>query len=66
MIDKLLTSWRTTLFGSTGLLYILSPMIDNDAATVIDWNTAIPAILVCLGLMAARDNKVSSEAAGVK
>ena len=59
-------SWRTSIFGVGGLLYILTPWLDGDPATVMDWNASIPLILVAIGLGAARDDKVSSEAAGVK
>lgn len=61
-------SWRTTALGFiTGLLILLPEVmafIDGNPETVADWNM-IPAALAAAGLgFTARDNKVTSEAAG--
>jgi hypothetical protein len=72
MTDKLAAvakgSWRTTLLGLLGALAVVSPelahALDNDPATLCNWGLVIGAVLTGLGLGAARDNRVTSEAAG--
>lgn len=66
-------SWKTTLCGIGALLVViggvLKALLDGDPSTVVDWevvSTGILGGLAGLGLMAARDNKVSSEDAGAK
>lgn len=63
-------SWKTTLFGAGGLITVwvavLCAVLDGDPSTVPDYTTAITLSLPALGLIFARDNAVSSEAAGVK
>lgn len=58
-------SWKTTL---TGLLTIIAAL-GHVAESIlngkpIDWTVAITGFTTGAGLLAARDNKVSSEAAG--
>lgn len=65
------TSWRTTIFGISGLLVALGligsaliAQLDGDATTVPDWEAAVAAIaaaLAGLGLTRARDDVVSTE-----
>lgn len=61
-------SWRTSLFGAGGLLYLvgtaLTAMFDGKPETNPDWNALLVAGSACLGLLFARDNRVSSEKAG--
>ena len=66
-------SWRTTAAGVLGSLMILMSnavaVIDNDPATVINLQIVLAEVgtlAMGLGLMAARDNGVSSEQAGAK
>lgn len=63
-------SWRTSLFGTGGLVTLLasvaSALLDGDPATNVDWTLTIAAAMPCIAALFARDNKVSSEAAGVK
>jgi len=63
-------SWRTTLFGAGGLLAVLVPAIsalfDGDAATNPNWTAVIASAAACIGLLFARDNKVTSAQAGAK
>ena len=65
-------SYKTTGAGIAGLvgslsMLVLVPLLDNDPATVPMWAEFLGlAVPVCLGLIAARDNAVSSEAAGAK
>lgn len=63
-------SWRTTAAGIGAMLIAaggaLSATFDNDPSTVADWTAVIAAFIAGFGLIFARDNKVSSERAGVK
>ena len=63
-------SWRTTAAGIGAMLIAaggaLSATFDNDPSTVADWTAVIAAFIAGFGLIFARDNKVSSEGAGIK
>lgn len=63
-------SWRTTVLGIVGAIGILCTQVGNvldaDPATVLDWSTIFSALGVFGIGFFARDNKVSSEAAGAK
>ena len=63
-------SWRTTTLGIIGGLTALfgaaQAYLDTDPATTPDWTALIAAITMSVGLIFARDNKVSSEEAGAK
>ena len=63
-------SWRTTFFGATGLLAVLTSILnslfDGDPATVPQWNILIAASMPAIAAIFSRDHKVSSEDAGVK
>ena len=70
---KLLSgSYRTTGAGLAALVgslcaMILVPALDNDPATVPMWAEFLGLVVpVVIGLVAARDNAVSSEQAGAK
>jgi hypothetical protein len=43
----------------------LTATFDNDPATTADWTAVVAAFIAGFGLIFARDNKVSSEKAGV-
>jgi hypothetical protein len=62
-------SWRTSLIGWAAVLgavgKFLTALLDGDATTVPDFD-AILIALSGVGLMLARDNKVTSETAGAK
>jgi hypothetical protein len=64
------TSWRTTVFGAGGLLTVLvsvlNALFDGDPATNPDWSAVITAATASIGLLFARDHKVTSEDAGLK
>lgn len=67
----MLKSWKTTVSGIMGIIVagwqlIGSPLLDSDPTTVANFSAFIPVLLVGLGLVAARDNGVSSEQAGAK
>lgn len=63
-------SWRTTVFGAGGLLTVaagvVNAMFDGDPATNPDWMVVIAAMSTAIGLLFARDDKVTSEQAGAK
>jgi uncharacterized membrane protein YhiD involved in acid resistance len=63
-------SWKTSAAGIGAILVAvgsaLSSMFDNNPATVADWGAVVAAVIAGIGLLAARDNGVSSEDAGVK
>lgn len=63
-------SWRTTAAGIVAILVAVlgaaTPLLDTDPATNPDWTSVSAAIAGGLGLIFARDNKVTSEEAGAK
>lgn len=66
-------SWRTTVCGVlaaiSGLIPQVIAMLDSDPNTTWTFEgiaAAVTGILIALGLVAARDNKVTSEEAGAK
>jgi hypothetical protein len=63
-------SWRTTVTGILAILAAVATVvkaeIDGDPTTLPDYGTAAAAILAGIGLLAARDNKVTSEQAGAQ
>ena len=69
-MTEYIPSWRTTAAGIGAILVAVGGAItatfDNDPATVADWTAVVAACIAGFGLLFARDNKVSSEAAGVK
>ena len=56
-------SWKTTAAGVLGLLGLvctqLVAMWDNDPLTVANWGVVIAAVPVCIGLLFAKDSKVT-------
>jgi hypothetical protein len=69
-MTEFIPSWRTTVAGIGAMLVAiggaLSATFDNDPVTVADWTAVVAACIAGFGLIFARDNKVSSEKAGVK
>lgn len=61
-------SWRTTTTGVLAILAALigaaQALIDGNPATNPDWTSIAAAIMAGVGLITARDNGVTSEAAG--
>jgi uncharacterized membrane protein YhiD involved in acid resistance len=60
-------SWRTSVAGLGAILVsvgaALTAMFDNDPLTNPEWGVVVAAIIAGVGLLAARDNKVTSEQA---
>jgi hypothetical protein len=65
-----MTSWRTTTAGIAAIVVAIGAAVgalfDADPLTLPDWGAVAAAIMAGIGLLAARDNKVSSEQAGAK
>ena len=63
-------SWRTTLLGIVTILSAISTAakaeLDDDPATSANWGEVAMFVMAGSGLIASRDNKVSSESAGAK
>lgn len=63
-----MSSWKTTTAGVGAILIAIgsamSAQFDSDPATVADWGAVIAAVIAGIGLIFARDNKVTSEQAG--
>ncbi len=63
----MMTSYRTTIAGIAAILTAVAGAASAWAnGTPVDLPTLISAIVAGIGLIAARDNKVSSEQAGAK
>jgi len=63
-------SWKTTTAGIAAIVAALATaavaLFDADPLTTPDWGAVAAACMAGVGLLAARDNKVSSEQAGAK
>lgn len=61
-------SWKTTTAGIAAIVAALATAVgalfDADPTTLPDWGAVAAAILAGIGLIAARDNDVTSEKAG--
>lgn len=65
-----MNSYRTSIMGILTILVAIGSAalaeIDGKPETRADWTSVIAAITAGAGLLAARDNKVTSEQAGAK
>ena len=61
-------SWKTTAAGVLAIIAAgataLAALFDADPSTVPNWDAVVVATLAGVGLIFARDNNVTSEAAG--
>jgi hypothetical protein len=67
--SNVVASWRTTTAGVLAGVALALPelikVVQGETATV-NWELLVGGLAVAFGLVVARDNKVSSEDAGVK
>jgi hypothetical protein len=65
-----MTSWKTTAAGIAAIIAALATAVgalfDADPVTMPDWGAVGAAVMAGIGLIAARDNGVTSEHAGAK
>ena len=66
-----MSSWKTTVCGLSAvvvaaLTFLVIPATDSNPATAMNWAGFGTAAATGIGLLFARDNKVSSEKAGAK
>lgn len=63
-------SWRTTAAGIGAILVAagsaISAHFDSDPLTVADWGSVVAAVIAGIGLIMARDAKVSSQEEGIR
>lgn len=63
-------SWKTTVAGICSIVVAgataLGALLDADPATVPDWSVVVAAVVAGMGLISARDNKVTSEQVDAK
>ena len=60
-------SYRTTLAGIAAILVAAASVLTGFSdGTAVDWTAVIGAVIAGVGLIAARDNGVTSEQAGAK
>ena len=68
MISK--ASWRTTTTGILAIVVALSGALkaelDGDVLTAADWGAVAAAVMAGIGLILARDAKVSSQQEGIR
>jgi len=63
-------SWKTTAAGIAAIVAALATAVgalfDADPVSMPDWGAVAAAVMAGIGLIAARDNGVTSEQAGAK
>lgn len=60
-------SHKTTLAGIAAILVAAASVLTGfSEGTAVDWTAVIGAVIAGVGLIAARDNNVTSESAGAK
>lgn len=68
MISK--ASWKTTTTGILAIVVALAGALkaelDGDPVTVADWGAVTAAVMAGIGLIFARDAKVSSQQEGIR
>lgn len=63
-------SWRTSAAGVGAILVAIGSAVtaltDNDPMTIPDWGAVVAAVIAGVGLILARDAKVSSQQEGIR
>jgi hypothetical protein len=63
-------SWKTTTAGIAAIVAALATAVgalfDADPVSMPDWGAVAAAVMAGIGLIAARDNGLTSEQAGAK
>ena len=63
-------SWRTTTTGILAIVVAIAGAVkaelDGDVTTTADWGAVAASIIAGVGLIAARDNRVSSQDVGIR
>jgi uncharacterized membrane protein YhiD involved in acid resistance len=63
-------SWRTSAAGVGAILVAIGSAVtaltDNDPLTIPDWGAVVAAVIAGIGLIFARDAKVSSQQEGIR
>ncbi len=63
-------SWRTSAAGIGAILVAIGSAVtaitDNDPMTIPDWGAVVAAVIAGVGLIFARDAKVSSQQEGIR
>ena len=63
-------SWRTTATGILAIVVAIAGAVkaelDGDVTTTADWGAVAAAIIAGVGLIAARDNRISSQDVGIR
>jgi len=63
-------SWRTSAAGLGAILVAIGSAVtaltDNDPLTIPDWGAVVAAVIAGIGLLFARDAKVSSQQEGIR
>lgn len=63
-------SWRTSTAGVGAILVAIGSAVtaltDNDPLTIPDWGAVVAAVIAGIGLIFARDAKVSSQQEGIR
>lgn len=63
-------SWRTSAAGVGAILVAIGSAVtaltDNDPMTIPDWGAVVAAVIAGVGLIFARDAKVSSQQEGIR
>ncbi len=63
-------SWRTSAAGVGAILVAIGSAVtaltDNDPLTIPDWGAVVAAVIAGVGLIFARDAKVSSQQEGIR
>jgi len=65
-----IASWKTSVAGICAIVVAvagaLKAELDGDVTTSADWGAVAAAVIAGVGLLAARDSKISSQQEGIR